>query len=399
VAVVAGLYSLAYLGVPTLWMANSLWTLEVLALVVGLFILYVLGRALLARARGSWLLTLGFVAFFGSVLHDILVTNGSLPGPYVAPFGLLVLFFTLSLVITRLFAMALEETERLADALLAANRAMKRFVPAEFLACLGRTGVEQVELGDARAVEMAVLFADIGNFTGLSEAMTPEETFAFINTYLERMGPAIRAHGGFVDKYLGDGIMALFAGPSDNAVACAVDMFNRLASFNTERVAGGLAPISIRVGIHAGKLVLGTIGDRERMDGTVISDTVNMASRLEGVAKTFGVGIAVSEHVAQALRSSNRFRVRPLGRIRVKGKRDPVATFEIYDGDDEATRRGKDATLSAFETALDDVHNHRWECAAMGFRRVLAILPDDKASNYYLRLIEGDPISEEITEG
>lgn len=334
-----------------------------------------------------------------TAIHDILVTNGTVPGPYVAPFGLLALFFCLSLVITRLFATALAESERLALALMAANRAMKRFVPAEFLACLGRSGVEQVELGDAAAVEMAVLFADIGNFTGLSEAMTPEETFSFINAYLERMGPAIRAHGGFVDKYLGDGIMALFAGPGENAVACAVDMFVRLHTFNVEREAAQLPPISIRVGIHAGKLVLGTIGDRERMDGTVISDTVNMASRLEGVAKTFGVGIAVSEQVAtqQAVRA--RFRLRSLGRIRVRGKRDPALVYEVFDGDEERMRGGKDATLSTFESALDDLHNRSWENAASGFRKVLAVLPEDRASQHYLRLIEGDPDTDEITEG
>ena len=115
--------------------------------------------------------------------------------------------------------------------------------------------------------------------------MTPEENFKFINSYLNRVGPVIRSNQGFVDKYIGDGIMALFPVEADFAVRRAVEIRKALIDYNQQRASAGYEPIQVGMGIHTGKLMLGTIGENMRMDSTVISDTVNVASRLEALTK------------------------------------------------------------------------------------------------------------------
>jgi class 3 adenylate cyclase len=175
---------------------------------------------------------------------------------------------------------------------------------------------------------MTILFSDIRNFTTLSEAMTPDENFAFINAYLERMGPVIRDHNGFIDKYIGDAIMALFES-ADDAVRAGIAMLATLEAFNAERGAKGRAPINIGVGINTGTLMMGTIGEKHRMDGTVISDAVNLASRVESLTKTYHVGLLISQHTLQSLSNPKVYDIRPVDDVVVKGKTHPVTIYEV----------------------------------------------------------------------
>jgi two-component system sensor histidine kinase ChiS len=235
---------------------------------------------------------------------------------------------------------------------------------------------------------MAVLFVDVRAFSRLAESSTPEETFAFINEYLARVGPAVRAHGGFIDKYLGDGFMALFPEGAESAVRCALDVQARVAAYNADREASGRPAIRVGVGVHTGRLMLGTIGEELRMDGTVISDAVNVASRLEGVSKEYGLGIAASERVLADLHDPTAFRMRFIGKVRVKGKSEPVSVFEIYDGDPEDLRSKKDLVRASFERAVEAFYERRFGDARSLFGQVLAVLPEDGASVRYLDAIE-----------
>ena len=172
-------------------------------------------------------------------------------------------------------------------------------MPQAFLAIVGKPSIVEVELGDNKRKNMTILFSDIRNFTTLSEAMTPDENFAFINAYLERMGPVIRDHNGFIDKYIGDAIMALFESPTMR-VRAGLAMLDTLDAFNAERRAAGLEPIGIGIGINTGSLMLGTIGEKHRMDGTVISDAVNLASRIESLTKDYHVGLLISQFTVES---------------------------------------------------------------------------------------------------
>jgi CheY-like chemotaxis protein len=140
------------------------------------------------------------------------------------------------------------------------NLAYARFVPHQFLQFLSKESILDVQLGDQVQKEMSILFSDIRSFTTLSESMTPEDNFKFINTYLSRMEPVIIQHNGFIDKYIGDAVMALFGGGADEAVKAGIDMLYQLEEYNEHRKKKGHKPISIGIGINTGSLMLGSVG-------------------------------------------------------------------------------------------------------------------------------------------
>jgi predicted ATPase/class 3 adenylate cyclase/tRNA A-37 threonylcarbamoyl transferase component Bud32 len=265
------------------------------------------------------------------------------------------------------------------------TRAYSRFVPREILQFLGRESIIQVKLGDQIQQEMTVLFSDIRSFTSLSEQMTPQENFDFINAYLSRVSPIIREHNGFIDKYIGDAIMALFPGKVDDALQAAVEMQQAVAIYNKHRSNSGYQPISIGVGLHHGKVMLGTVGEAERMEGTVISDTVNLASRLEGLTKLYGSSIIISESVLFRLNQPDKYTFFFLDQVKVKGKKDPVSIFEILDGCPEDVIELKLNARADFDRGLFLYHGQQFEEAIVHFQQALRIYPDDKASQIYLQ--------------
>jgi len=387
IAAVCVAYSAAIALAPPLFFSGLLTWFQGFTGAVGLYIVGILVYAIAARERGSLLFLGGFILFFATTIHDMLVANGIIQGTFLVQYGLLVFLFSMSLVITRKLADAYARTESLSSELVRTNRSMKRFVPEEFLLSLGRDSIEQVCLGDHAKREMSVMFADIRSFSTLSERMSPEDTFRFINQYLARMGPTIRSNGGFVDKYMGDGIMALFPGCPEDAARCAIDMHMRLCEYNVQRSAQGEAPIRIGVGIHTGGIMLGTIGENERMDGTVISDAVNVASRMESLAKEFGVGIVASESILAGLADPGEYRARYLGKVGVKGRREPISIFELYDGEPEEERARKDELKDPFEAALAAFYAQDYTRALALFRDLTERFPEDEATQYYTRMI------------
>ncbi|MEG4344098.1 AAA family ATPase [Microcoleus sp. A003_D6] len=246
------------------------------------------------------------------------------------------------------------ETERLrfTNELFQLNKAYERFVPSQFLQFLGKSSIIDVELGDQVQLEMSVLFSDIRDFTTLSESMTPDENFRFINSYLSRMEPVINENNGFIDKYIGDAIMALFSGDADNAVKAGIAMLHCLVEYNQNRANSGYAPIQIGIGINTGTLMLGTVGGQNRMDGTVISDAVNLASRVESLTKNYGVSLLITQPTYARLKNLSQYTIRTLDTVKVKGKSEAVTVYEVFDADSPEIKAGKLATLELFAEAL-----------------------------------------------
>ena len=205
-----------------------------------------------------------------------------------------------------------------------------RFVPEELTSQLQKDSILNVELGDQRSMEMAIFFSDIRDFTSISEKLSPEETFAFVNTYLSQMVPIVKKHKGFVNKFIGDAIMALYPGRNDDAVECAIDMFQALRKFNRQRELEEKAPIRIGIGINTGLMMLGTLGNEDRMEASVISNSVNLASRIEGLTKTYKVPCILSGHTVEKL-TPNKYHLRWIDRVQVKGKEEYTEIYELMD--------------------------------------------------------------------
>lgn len=270
------------------------------------------------------------------------------------------------------------------------NEALSRFVPRQFLQLLEKDSIIDIQLGDEVEQEMSVLFSDIRNFTTLSETMTPEDNFKFINAYLYQMEPAIIEHQGFIDKYMGDGIMALFSGSADDALCAGISMLQRLDKYNENRVNSGYLPLKIGIGINTGSLMLGTVGGRYRMDTTVISDHVNLASRLENLTKDYGVSLFMTHYTLARLQNPTEYNLRFIEQVKVKGKSKAVAVFEVFDGDEPDIKQSKLATKTMFEQGVLLYYQRQMKQAAQHFELVLEMNPRDTVAQLYLRRCQSD---------
>ncbi|MGK7899915.1 MAG: adenylate/guanylate cyclase domain-containing protein [Hormoscilla sp.] len=262
--------------------------------------------------------------------------------------------------------------------------AADRFVPDEFISFLGRESIVDVQLGDNVQQEMSVLFSDIRDFTTLSESMTPSDSFKLINAYLSRMEPAINENNGFIDKYIGDAIMALFSGGADDAVKAAIAMLNILREYNTTRQRPERPPLSIGIGINTGDLMLGVVGGKSRMDSTVIGDTVNLASRVESMTKKYPVSLLITHHTFWGLKNSSEYNLRIIDKVKVKGKSELVTIYEVFDADAEKIKEGKLTTKTAFEQAVVLYNMKAFTEAAQLFADCLGQNPEDKVPHIYL---------------
>ena len=276
------------------------------------------------------------------------------------------------------------ESRRFTAQLFQLNQAYERFVPRQFIQLLEKKSIVDVKLGDQVQKEMAVLFSDIRDFTTLSESMTPQDNFKFINSYLSRMEPAITENNGFIDKYIGDAIMALFSGGADDAVKAGIAMLQRLPEYNQHRANNDYAPIQIGIGINTGSLMLGTVGGQNRMDSTVISDAVNLASRLEDLTKDYRVSLLISHHTFSRLQDPTQYAIRLIAQVKVKGKSEMVSVFEVFDADSPEIREGKLATAKLFEEALVLYKLQAFSEAAQLFQDCLLQNPGDKVAQVYL---------------
>ncbi|XDD49853.1 7TM diverse intracellular signaling domain-containing protein [Leptospira sp. WS92.C1] len=264
------------------------------------------------------------------------------------------------------------------------NESFARFVPSKLIHLLGKEEVIQVSLGDQIQKEMTVLFSDIRSFTELSESMSPQENFNFLNSYLDRMTPAVEKHAGTIDKFIGDAIMALFETSVDDGLMAAIEMHRQLKTYNVDRNRQGYKPIETGIAVHKGPVMLGTIGSKNRMEVTVISDTVNTASRIEGLTKNYGAKILLSETAFASLNDPSQFLYRYLGRTFVKGKKEDLAILEFCDTiSEDAEKFFK--TKGIFEKGVLEFFQGNMESAKLHFSEVLREFSTDSAAIWYLQ--------------
>jgi adenylate cyclase len=183
--------------------------------------------------------------------------------------------------------------------------------------------------------EVTVLFSDLRNFTGMCEAVAPQEMVRILNDYFTRMSAIVERHGGIVDKYVGDALMALFGAPlhnpddPDRALQCALDMSQALDELNEEWKAQGLAPVNIGIGINTDVVVAGNMGSKSRLNYTVIGDGVNLAARLETLTKTPAYATRIIVAGSTLAKARQRYNVRSLGEVEVKGKQNLTTVYAL----------------------------------------------------------------------
>jgi adenylate cyclase len=258
--------------------------------------------------------------------------------------------------------------------------------------------IDRPELTDPKGSRrvMTVFFCDMKGFTAFSEGMTPAALVNVLNRYITVMSEAVRRNNGIIDKYMGDGVMAFWGPPFTGAeehpgLAClaALDQLAKLAAFRAElpELTGfrrGLPDIDIRIGIATGDAVVGSIGSEQTRNYTVLGDTVNLASRLEGANKTYGTRALVSEATSRS--AADLVETREIDTVLVVGKTEPQRIFELLGRKGEVASE-RTTLRDAYIEALKAYRRKAWDEALAGFEACLAIAPDDGPSKVLLNRI------------
>jgi two-component system sensor histidine kinase ChiS len=243
-------------------------------------------------------------------------------------------------------------------------------VPGAFLHLLGRETITDVQRGDSAVLESSVMFCDIREFTGLCERRSPGEIFALINRFLAAMEPCVHDHGGTIGQYLGDGFLALFPLGESDPLGAAVAMQSALAGIQDDVLDPEERPLRIGVGVHAGEVILGTLGGEERLDANVVADAVNTASRVEGLCKRYGAPVLVSEVVLDHI-DATPWKLLEIDTVVVKGRSQPLRIFELLDGEPDADLRAlKAREAPAYGDALASYRAGELARAARGFGKL-----------------------------
>ena len=265
------------------------------------------------------------------------------------------------------------------------NKSNAKFIPSEFLRSIGKESILDVKLGDQTLMEVTVMFSDIRSYTTISESMRPDENFNFLNRYLGYITPVIRKNHGFINQFLGDGIMAIFIQHPTHALQAAIEMQQTIEQFNRVVSKEINHEISMGIGLHSGQLMMGILGDQDRMEAGVVADTVNTASRMEGLTKYFGAPIIISETTLEGLENKEQFHCRFLGKVKVKGKTNPLKIYESIDGNREDAKQKKVETSQLFGEGLNEYFKKSFTGASVHFEQVLKINPDDTAAKLYIK--------------
>lgn len=352
-----------------------------------LFLGILLGIKILYQCRNApsaFPIILATLVFFVCVLIDVLMIYYSIYSLNAVRYGFAFCILALSISLAQKFNYANQLREKLQQVLLEQNRIFQLFVPKKYLSRITRGGgMDSIRVGNAEEAVVTILFSDIRGFTSFAEEQNPHEVFLFLNTYFNEMSICIEQHEGFIDKYIGDAIMAVFDVSSVEApILAAIQMRQALLKFNQKR--SHLPPIDIGVGLNTGKAMMGTVGSETRMDSTVIGDSVNLASRLEALTKVYSTPILISEFTYQKIIQKELFEIRLIDRVRVRGRNQTLDIFEVFNADAPEIREEKKAGMTQWEEALQLYFEQKWEAAYHAFSQYQKAFPRDETANVFI---------------
>lgn len=256
---------------------------------------------------------------------------------------------------------------------------VEKFIPKEFLKFLGKTSITELELGNQVQKNATTFYCDISNLDKQNMTLTLEENFNFINSYLNVVSPIIRKFDGFIDKYLGDGILAVFSRP-ENAMECSTAVCRAIEIKNHSQKS--LPNINVRISIHTGEIILGVVGEQQRKSPTIVSDVVNLATKMEEINLLMGTKVVFSRQTLNELPAKYQFAYRNIGSLTLEnGERTSLyENLEVYP------RRKREKLIRLkrnFEDGVRFFNEGAYLKAKSYFRDVLKYVSDDKASYIY----------------
>jgi adenylate cyclase len=342
---------------------------DIMAIVLsGIFLWFLLPRvgAILGAVIGSAVLA-GYI-----LLCQHLFSNGGLILNIMYPASVIVLVY----VAITLYKYIVESSQ-------------KRFIRNAFSTYLAPSVVKQIIESPDKLIlggeqrDITAFFSDVQGFTSISEKLTAPELVELLNEFLTEMTDIILKYEGTLDKFEGDAIIAFFGAPNDlenhaeTACLACIEMQKRLTDLRTKWKAEAKPELNMRIGLCSGPAVVGNMGSKNRMDYTMMGDTVNTAARLEGVNKVYGIYTLIGETTYRAL--DDRILTREIDSINVIGKVEPVSVYQLLGYTTDIDPHTKEA-LGLYQQGLTAYRNQKWENAIDRFNRALKLTPDDGPS-------------------
>lgn len=261
----------------------------------------------------------------------------------------------------------------------------EKYIPKQFLKFLGKNSILELELGNQVQKEVTTMFVDIHNSTSVSTTLSLEENFNYINSYLNVVSPIIRKFNGFVDKYLGDGILAVFIKP-ENALECAVAITKVIENKNL--LNKNLPNLDVGISINTGEVVFGVVGEEERKSPTIISDAVNLGSKMEDFNKYFGSKIIFSKRTLNSLKIDYPLSYRYVGSLTLGDDKEYISLFESLEYYNKKKREKLENEKTNFEQAVRYFNLGKCNQAKLLFEQILKNIRDDKISYMYFNKCE-----------
>ena len=366
---------------PNSWSPKSSLPFQILVFGATLYLMYGFFKVLKNRRPGGIIFTIGILIVIFMAWNDTVYERSGSVERFLFPFGILIFMLLQAFFLVQLFATNIDDMRKLSDT-------FKKFVPLQFLRRIDQHATNDIPVGVAKELLLSISFLDIRSFSNISEQMSSHELLIFLNGFFENMNQPINKNFGFIDKYIGDSIMSIFDRKEadehfhpEDSVRAAVEM--HLVQQAYEKQNPSATPIQFGVGIHTGKVILGTLGSDKRMDSTVIGDSVNLAARLESLTKYYDAQIIISEATHRNLNLEN-FHLRQLDKVVVKGKSNIVAIYEVFDANDLELKKMKVESMPAYELGLDFYYARRWGEALECFRESLEIFSGDVVARRYV---------------
>ncbi len=263
-----------------------------------------------------------------------------------------------------------------------------RFVPQQFLTFLNKKNILEVQLGNHVQQEMTLMIFQVRDFYEVTHGMTANENFQFIKSILGYFGPIISNNNGFISKYLADGALSIFPATTESAVQAALEIRLALQLYNKFLKEKNLPMIEISIAVHSGSLMLGIIGEEKRLEGSVISDDVNLLTLIQQQSATVGSSFLLTSHAYDRLKDPKKFKYRSLGDVQLQGVSETLALYDFYEGDQEEQLKMKHDTKVNFERSIEMFKEGRYYDARKGFLNIIKQNRFDQTAKLYFYLCD-----------
>lgn len=342
------------------------------------------------KRKQSQLLLIGTGILMLFAVHDLLAGSRIIEEDLKLPIGLFLFFIIQSIILSKRNSETIkqsidlsEQYQKISQNLEQLNRNYSKFVSREYIKFIGQSSILDIRCGDFSSKNLSILSSDIRGFTSFSEKLNPMDNFRFLNAYLKRVVPVITSHNGIIEKYIGDAVIALFTEGANTAIDAAIEMHRVVNDYNLYRLKKNNQPISIGIGIHQGETLLGILGEEERMQTSAISESLYLASVIEGLTKKYGAKILVSVDALYASDSFDRFPYRIVDSVRLFAGAEPIGIAEILlEGLDE-TSNLKIEYKEIFERAVYYYLKGDFQESSNLFETMISQIDQDEAARLY----------------